>query len=182
MIVTGLLLGNLVYYFGHPLVSIYAPGEEDVIRQGDHPLGYVARPYALCGIMDTMVGSLRGLGYSIGPMIVSLIGACGLGSYGSSLFSRCTARRRTCTSLYPISWIVTGAVHSVFPLCTEKAFALVRADSPQGGGRGAPCDRGAVSLKRSGCGGQLGRRSLFCCAYWKNLTICLDPQKSAPGF
>ena len=34
VIVTGLLLGNLVYYFGHPLVSIYAPGEEDVIRQG----------------------------------------------------------------------------------------------------------------------------------------------------
>ena len=32
----------------------------------------------LCGMMDTMVGAIRGLGYSVMPMIVSLIGACGL--------------------------------------------------------------------------------------------------------
>lgn len=72
-----------------------------MIRQGIIRLGYVARPYALCGIMDTMVGSLRGLGYSIGPMIVSLIGACGLRVVWIFTISRCTARRRTCTSLIP---------------------------------------------------------------------------------
>ena len=32
--------------------------------------------YGLCGFMDTIVGSLRGIGYSIIPMIVSLIGVC----------------------------------------------------------------------------------------------------------
>ena len=130
VIVTGLLLGNLVYYFGHPLVSIYAPGEEDVIRQGIIRLGYVARPYALCGIMDTMVGSLRGLGYSIGPMIVSLIGACGLRvAWIFTIFQMYRTPENLYIS-YPISWIVTGAVHILFFLyARKKAFALVRADS-----------------------------------------------------
>lgn len=41
-------------------------------------MNVIARTYALCGMMDVMVGSLRGLGYSVMPMIVSLIGACGL--------------------------------------------------------------------------------------------------------
>ena len=130
VIVTGLLLGNLVYYFGHPLVSICAPGEEDVIRQGIIRLGYVARPYALCGIMDTMVGSLRGLGYSIGPMIVSLIGACGLRvAWIFTIFQMYRTPENLYIS-YPISWIVTGAVHILFFLyARKKAFALVRADS-----------------------------------------------------
>ena len=130
VIVTGLLLGNLVYYFGHPLVSIYAPGEEDVIRQGIIRLGYVARPYALCGIMDTMVGSLRGLGYSIGPMIVSLIGACGLRVVWIFTIFQMYRTPENLYISYPISWIVTGAVHILFFLyARKKAFALVRADS-----------------------------------------------------
>ena len=76
VILTGLILGNLAYFFGHPLVSIYN-SDEAVIQQGIIRLGYIARTYALCGIMDTMVGSLRGLGYSVIPMFVSLTGACG---------------------------------------------------------------------------------------------------------
>ncbi len=41
-------------------------------------LKVVSVTYALCGMMDVMVGALRGIGYSIMPMIVSMIGACGL--------------------------------------------------------------------------------------------------------
>ncbi len=29
-------------------------------------------------MMDVMVGGLRGIGYSVMPMLVSLVGACGL--------------------------------------------------------------------------------------------------------
>ena len=38
--------------------------------------GVVSASYFLCGIMDTLVGSLRGIGYSLMPMFVSLTGAC----------------------------------------------------------------------------------------------------------
>lgn len=125
------------------------------------------------------VGSLRGLGYSIGPMIVSLIGACGLRVVWIFTIFQMYRTPENLYISYPISWIVTGAVHILFFLyARKKAFALVRADSRKETEGGAPCDRGAVSLKRSGCGGQLGRRSLFCCAYWEKSYHMLEPQKN----
>ena len=36
------------------------------------------RSTKLCGAMDVMVGVLRGMGYSVMPMLVSLVGVCGL--------------------------------------------------------------------------------------------------------
>lgn len=57
---TGLVLGNLAYLFGRPLVSIYAPGEEEVIRQALIRMSFICCPYLLGGFMDTMVGGLPG--------------------------------------------------------------------------------------------------------------------------
>lgn len=76
VILTGLILGNLAFFFGSQLLGIYAPGEPDVIQQGLVRMSYIGRLYAICGIMDTMVGILRGIGYSIVPMVVSLLGSC----------------------------------------------------------------------------------------------------------
>ena len=81
---TGLVLGNLAYLFGRPLVSIYAPGEEEVIRQALIRMSFICCPYLLGGFMDTMVGGLRGIGYSVIPMVVSLVGpapAAGVGGH-----------------------------------------------------------------------------------------------------
>ena len=129
VILTGLVLGNLAYFFGHPLVSIYN-SDEAVIQQGIIRLGYIARTYALCGIMDTMVGSLRGLGYSIVPMVVSLIGACGLRIVWIFTIFQMDRTPENLYISYPISWIVTGAVHILYFLYVRrKAFALVKTDS-----------------------------------------------------
>ena len=106
VILTGLVLGNLAYFFGHSLVSIYN-SDEAVIEQGIIRLGYIARTYALCGIMDTMVGSLRGLGYSIVPMIVSLIGACGLRIVWIFTIFQMDRTPENLYISYPISWAVT---------------------------------------------------------------------------
>ena len=129
VILTGLILGNLAYFFGHPLVSIYN-SDEAVIQQGIIRLGYIARTYALCGIMDTMVGSLRGLGYSIVPMVVSLIGACGLRIVWIFTIFQMDRTPENLYISYPISWIVTGAVHILYFLYVrKKAFSLVQANS-----------------------------------------------------
>ena len=127
-ILTGLVLGTLVYVFGHPLVSIYAPGHEAVIQQGILRLKYIAQTYAICGIMDTMVGSLRGLGYSIGPMIISLIGACGLRIVWIFTVFQIYRTPEALYISYPISWFITGTVHILFYLyARKKAFALIQA-------------------------------------------------------
>lgn len=62
---------------GRPLLSIYTSGEAS-IEAGLRRMVYVCGTYFLCGVMEVLVGSLRGMGYSVTPMIVSLLGACGL--------------------------------------------------------------------------------------------------------
>lgn len=114
VIAVGLLLGNLAVYFGHSLLGFYTSSEA-VKAAGMKRLGIISRTYALCGIMDVMVGSLRGMGYSVLPTVVSLIGACGLRLIWIFTFFR-TEQFHTLTSLYmtyPVSWIVTTAAHIV---------------------------------------------------------------------
>lgn len=114
VIAVGLLLGNLAVYFGHSLLGFYTSSEA-VKAAGMKRLGIISRTYALCGIMDVMVGSLRGMGYSVLPTVVSLIGACGLRLIWIFTFFR-TEQFHSLTSLYmtyPVSWIVTTAAHIV---------------------------------------------------------------------
>ena len=75
--IVGLVTGNLAYLFGHALVSIYS-ADPAVIEQGIERLSIVSTTYAICGVMDVFVGSLRGMGTSLLPMVVSMLGACGL--------------------------------------------------------------------------------------------------------
>ena len=106
----GLSMGLLILLFGVPLMSLYNP-EEQVIACGMIRMGVVMPTYFLCGLMDVMVGQLRGLGYSIMPMIVSLTGACLLRIvWILTVF----AQEHTLTVLYmsyPVSWFVTFAIH-----------------------------------------------------------------------
>ena len=112
VIVVGLVFGNACVLFGHPLLGIYSSSPA-VIEAGMHRLRIIARTYALCGIMDVMVGALRGVGYSVMPMIVSLIGACGLRLvWLATVFQLDRYHSVTTVYLsYPITWIITLSVH-----------------------------------------------------------------------
>lgn len=113
-IVVGLVLGNLAYVCGQPVLSIYS-NSEAVIKAGIRRLSIISSTYALCGMMDVMVGALRGIGYSVMPMIVSLIGACGLRLLWLATIFR-IERFHTITVIYlsyPISWLVTFLVHVI---------------------------------------------------------------------
>lgn len=120
----GLVLGNLVVYFGHPLVSIYAPGEEEVIAQAVLRLKYVSSLYCLCGVMDVMVGVLRGLGYSVVPMIVSMVGACGTRLIWVATIFQVYHTPEILYLSYPVSWSITAAVHiGFFFYIRKRAYA-----------------------------------------------------------
>ena len=131
VVATGLVLGNLAYYFGDVLAGFYVQaGEDDVIAQAVVRMGFIARFYFICGIMDTMVGVLRGLGYSVIPMIASLVGACGLRLlWVATVFQVYTTPASLYIS-YPITWAITGLVHIGFFLFVRKrAYARVRSSS-----------------------------------------------------
>ncbi|MBQ8639993.1 MAG: MATE family efflux transporter [Lachnospiraceae bacterium] len=110
--VIGFVLGGGAYLASGTLLRIYTDVPE-VIRIGQLRMKYVAIFYLFCGMMDTLVGSVRGLGYSVLPMIVSLTGACLFRViYIYTIF----AMNRTLDCLYvsyPISWALTASVHFI---------------------------------------------------------------------
>ena len=58
--------------------------------------------------MDTMVGSIRGLGYSVIPMCVSLLGACGLRIVWIFTVFQVYHNLTVLYLSYPFTWIVTA--------------------------------------------------------------------------
>ena len=106
--VFGVVLGLLSCAFGTPLLSLYTT-DPAVISAGLERLYIVCGPYFLCGVMDVMTGALRGIGYSMLPMIVSILGSCALRIFWvMTIFA--AAPSMTCLMLsYPISWAMTFA-------------------------------------------------------------------------
>lgn len=120
VIVTGTLLGNTVVFFGNELLRIYSNNPE-VIAAGMVRLHYISMVYALCGIMDVMVGALRGIGYSIMPMIVSIVGVCVLRLVWLATVFQIPQFHRieTVYLSYPFTWILTSIVYIVFFICVR---------------------------------------------------------------
>ena len=117
--VIGLLFGNLMLAFGRPLLSLYLddPAALDpatgvtVLDYGMKRLFYLLPLYCLCGLMDVVVGSLRGVGYSIMPMIVSLTGACLFRVVWILTVFHANPTLDVLYISYPISWALTFGVH-----------------------------------------------------------------------
>ncbi|HCW29156.1 MAG TPA: MATE family efflux transporter, partial [Roseburia sp.] len=101
-----LILGGGAYLFGPELLKIYTD-DPQVISCGMEILLYTTVTYFLCGWMDLFPGSLRGMGKSIVPMILSVIGTVGtriVWIFG--IFPRFRSLKILFIS-YPVSWIIT---------------------------------------------------------------------------
>lgn len=122
VIVVGVLMGNGVYLAGGTLLKLYSPDPE-VIQYGMLRLSYICTTYALCGMMDVMVGSLRGMGYSIMPMLVSLTGACLFRIVWIMTIFKVHHSLEILYVSYPISWGLTFAVHL---LCFLVVYGRIR--------------------------------------------------------
>ncbi len=130
----GAVLSALIYLCGPQLLSLYVshadPDRDAVLSAGMIRLAYVGIPYFLCGFMEVLVGSLRGLGKSWTPLIISTLGAC---VFRIVWIYTIFASHRTLEMLYlsyPISWIITPASHTVAfilayrTLCRKKSTTL----------------------------------------------------------
>ena len=101
-----LILGGGAYLFGPELLKIYTD-DPQVISCGMEILLYTTVTYFLCGWMDLFPGSLRGMGKSIVPMLLSVIGTVGtriVWIFG--IFPRFRSLKILFIS-YPVSWIIT---------------------------------------------------------------------------
>lgn len=102
----GVALGAAAALSGPWLLGIYTHSG-DVVAYGLIRLRLICYTYFTCGLMDVVCGSIRGLGPSITPTLISLAGACGLRiAWIYTIF----AANRTLFTLYvsyPVSWVVS---------------------------------------------------------------------------
>ncbi|MBS6397075.1 MAG: MATE family efflux transporter [Clostridiales bacterium] len=121
----GLVMGIGVNIFSTPLLSIYS-SDPAVIAAGKTRLFWLSGPYFLCGIMDVIMGAMRGLGYALTPMIVSLSGACLFRIVWIATAFAWFPTQNVLLVSYPISWILTAFIHGLTYLYAKKHHPLFR--------------------------------------------------------
>ena len=117
----GLILSTIVEIFAYQLLGIYS-ADADVISYGIERLHVVCLTYFLCGLMDTACGSIRGLGYSIAPTLVSLAGACGLRILWIYTVFQVHRTQFVLYLSYPVSWVVTFIAHIICFIIFSKKW------------------------------------------------------------
>ena len=117
------LLGWLAILFGHQLLGIYSTSP-DVVQAGMLRMWFLLILYGLDALMDVQVGSMRGIGYNVTPMLVSLVGACVFRLIWLATVFQIPAYHRieTVYIVYPISWIMTALAHGI---CFSFAYRKV---------------------------------------------------------
>ena len=107
--VVGLVFGSTAWFFGRQLLSIYITDSQQAIEYGMVRLAYICLPYFLCGLMDVSTGALRGLGTSVIPMIISVLGICGLRiCWIYTIFQIPKFHTPECLFFsYTVSWVIT---------------------------------------------------------------------------
>ena len=109
-VVVGLVLGGGAFLTGESLLHFYST-DETVVAAGLARMKVICTSYFLCGIMDTLASCLRGRGYSVLPMIVSLVGSCLLRLVWIATIFQLFRSTTTLYISYPISWLLTASVH-----------------------------------------------------------------------
>ena len=76
--VIGLVVSISVYLLGPYLLKIYLPDSVEAVSFGMLRLKCLCLAYCLLGMMDVSGGGLRGMGVSFAPMVISVLGVCGV--------------------------------------------------------------------------------------------------------
>ena len=119
----GVVLGNLLYAFSGTLLYLYTTSSE-VVAAGMVRMTYACRFYFFFGMMDSMVSVMRGLGKSVMPMVVALLGVCAFRiAWIAVLFSNELFRTiETIYVAYPVSWSLTFVAHTICFLIIRRGF------------------------------------------------------------
>jgi putative MATE family efflux protein len=105
--VLGLIAGGTVTLLGKPLLGIYIKDSPESIAYGISRLWIVVFPYFFCGMMDVTTGLLRGMGSSLSPMIISVLGVCGIRLGWIFWVMPLNHTPEMLYISYPLSWLAT---------------------------------------------------------------------------
>ena len=128
----GFIVSRLELFFAVPLANLFI-GVDDanraaVVASTVEIMKAVLSFYFLCGVQEVLTGVIRGMGYSLSPMIACLVGICTFRIFWISvIFPMEQFNSATGVYLsYPISWILTIVMLSVMLVI---AWRKLRKDS-----------------------------------------------------
>ncbi|MGI6372343.1 MAG: MATE family efflux transporter [Caldicoprobacterales bacterium] len=104
---TWIVLGGVILLIGKPILSIYTSNPE-VIELGMLRMKVMMSAYFTCGIMNVFPGMTRGMGYSILPMLSTLIGACLMRIVWLATFFKWYPTVIMLFICYPVTWALAG--------------------------------------------------------------------------
>ncbi len=103
--VVGLALGTLCVVFARPLLRFYITDSAMALEYGVKRMVVTCSLYLLCGIMEVLIGALRGLGCSIATAVTAFIGSCGFRIFWVAVvIERLSGGIEKLYFCWPISW------------------------------------------------------------------------------
>lgn len=126
-LVLGLAGGIGAAVFAPQLISIYNT-DPAVIAEGTLRLHVVASLYAIFGLADVLIGTIRGAGHPIAPVIINLLGTCLFRILWISFIDTSTQSVVWVYLSYPISWtIVLTSLIIFWTVIWKREIAIRRA-------------------------------------------------------
>lgn len=130
----GLGLGLCAKLFAPQLLGIYTDKPAE-LEYGIIRMNVICLTYFTCGLMDVMVGMLRGIGYSFISTLNSIVFVCGfrilwIFTYFANVKANGAGTQQCLEALYssyPISWLMASAVNAV---CFFVFFTIAKKKSP----------------------------------------------------
>ena len=119
------IVGGIVLLLNKQLLGMYVHSDA-ALEAGKQRIIIITLTYFLCGLMDTFAYALRGIGYSVVPMVISLCGACGFRIiwiftvFPLDKFHNIGGLAMS----YPISWVMTASVQLLLFVILYKKLNL----------------------------------------------------------
>ena len=134
---TWIVLCGVMLPAGPALLSLYT-ADDAVIELGMVRMRVMMAVYFTCGIMNVFPGLTRGMGWSVLPMLCTLIGACLLRIAWLQTVFVWHRSEMTLFLSYPVTWAISGAAQvASFLWAYSRVRAMAREKGEWDGGPGA---------------------------------------------
>lgn len=117
----GMTLGSVLaltvaeLLFAEPILRVFT-GDETVVALGRGFVNIWAPAYAAYVFIEILSGTVRGAGESVQPMVITLLGVCGLRLLWVAVAVPLWRAPETLAMSYPVTWAVTAVIFIVYYL------------------------------------------------------------------
>lgn len=137
-VVISVVMGGIILGFGSFFASLYSRDPE-VITYAVNRMTIILPLYFICGIVEVLIGGMRGMGYSISPMIPSFLSVCAYRIIWVYTICQKINTPQMLYLSYPISWTINLIMDLVlfsvvFYLVKKKNGVEIVQDLPDASG------------------------------------------------